>query len=134
MNEKDAKSVEAIKILRKMLKPGDTVYCVLRKVARSGMSRHIDFYIISKNEPRWITGYVGQAVGTPQSDRDWRTSAGLRVDGCGMDMGFHVVYSLGRVLFPDGFIPAKAGKGGRNGADPNQVDTDGGYALNHSWM
>lgn len=121
---------EAIAELRKMLKPGDTVHCVLRHVSRSGMTRGIDFYIVRKGELVWITSRVGHAIGTPQSLKDWQGSRGLRVSGCGMDMGFHVVYSLGCALFPKGF---KVDGVGRNG-DTSGHDNDGGYALKHRWI
>ena len=131
----EAERLEAVEELRKMLRPGMTVYTVLRHVSRTGMSRGIDCYIIRKGEPVWITGYVGKAIGLPQSRKDWEQQNGLRVSGCGMDMGFDVVYNLSRALFPKGFIPAKAGKTrGRNGTDAKALDTDGGYALNHKWM
>lgn len=59
-----------------------------------------------------------------------RKHEAIGAGGCGMDMGFHLVYTLSRVLFPDGFIPSKAGrKYGRNGERANKRDTDGGYAL-----
>mgnify|MGYP001574902063 CR=1 FL=1 len=133
-HEQDERRVEALKQLRKLLKPGSTVYTVLRHVAKSGMTRWIDLYVIKGNEPVWITGYAGQALGTPQSRSDWEKSRGLRVGGCGMDMGFHLVYNLSRVMFPDGFVPSKAGRYGRNGASADQLDKDGGYALNHKWL
>ena len=122
MNAKETERQEAIEELRNILKPGDTVYTVLRHVSRSGMSRGIDLYCIKDNEPRWITGYAGKAIGTPQSLKDWHNEAGLRVHGCGMDMGFHVVYSLSRALFPAGF---ETGHG---------LNPDGGYALKHRWL
>lgn len=97
------REAEAILHLRSILKPSDTVYTVLRHVSRSGMSRGIDCYVMSKDggEPAWITAYVGHAIGTPQSMEDWRKSRGLKVGGCGMDMGFHVVNSLSMVIFPE---------------------------------
>jgi len=63
---KQMKEAEAIVHLRSMLKPGDTVYTVLRHVSRSGMTRGIDCYVIADNRPVWITGYVGHAIGSPQ--------------------------------------------------------------------
>lgn len=92
---------ESIVHLREVLKPGETVYTVLRHVSRSGMSRGIDVYRMEGNSPVWITGYVGHAIGSPQSRKDWERSQGLRVGGCGMDMGFHVVNSLSYVIFPE---------------------------------
>jgi len=44
-----------------------------------------------------------------------------------IDMGFHVVYNLGRTLWPEG-TPEPHGT--RNG----EPDRDGGYALNHQWL
>lgn len=121
---------ESIRTLKKLLKPGDTVFTVLRHRSSSGMSRDIDFFIIRKGEPYWLSYHVGKVLGLKRSKgRD-----GLKVGGCGMDMGFHVVYELSRALFPKGFVPAKAGRGGRNGSDPNEIDTDGGYALNQRWL
>lgn len=94
---------QAILHLRDVLKPGDTVYTVLRHVSRSGMSRNIDLYYMRDDAPQWISAYVGHAIGSPQSRKNWERSQGLTVGGCGMDMGFHLVYNLGRVLFRDGF-------------------------------
>ena len=55
------------------------------------------------------------------------TTGGLVIGGCGMDMGFHVVYNLGRAMWPDG-TPDPHGT--RNG----EPDRDGGYALKHRWL
>lgn len=93
------------------LTPGDTVYTILRSVSRSGMSRRVDVVVMStdhdgKPYPARITHLVAAVLGN-SSDPD----RGMRVNGCGMDMGFHVVYSLSSKLF---------------GGD--------GYALNHRWL
>ncbi len=107
--------------LRTLLKPGDTVYCLVRSVAKSGMSRKISCYITAGTGIRNIDVLVADAI-------DWRyTDAGIYVGGCGMDMGFHLVYTLGRCLWPGGTPEAH---GSRNGAP----DKDGGYALKKEWM
>lgn len=98
-NASEMQEAEAITHLRETIKPGETVYTVLRHVSRSGMSRGIDVYTIHDNQPIWITSYVGHAIGQPQSRKDWEQSNGLRIGGCGMDMGFHVVDSLSAVLY-----------------------------------
>jgi len=88
--------------LRGILKPGDTVLCVLRHVSRSGMQRRIDLYAPScepGGAPMFISGMAAAAMGE-RWDRD---KGGIIVGGCGMDMGFHLVYNLGYVLWPDGF-------------------------------
>lgn len=126
---KTDEKAEAVRELRKLLKPGTRVYTVLRHVSSSGMSRRIDLYVIRKNKPRYLSGYAGVALGMRR-----HKYGGLVVSGCGMDMGFHIVYELSRTLFPKGFVPAKAGRNGRNGSDANELDRDGGYALNHSWL
>ena len=128
--EKEQEKTEAVRDLRKMLKPGDTVYCILRHVSSSGMSRRIDLYVMKKNRPVWLSWYAARVLG-----ERLHKESGIVVGGCGMDMGFHLVYSLSRVLFPNGFIPAKAGRShGRNGSAANERDNDGGYALNHKWL
>lgn len=131
-SQKEAEKQEALTELRKILKPGTTVYTVLRHVSASGMSRRIDLYVMRKGEPRYISGYAGRVLGIKRS----KDHEGLVVSGCGMDMGFHLVYNLSHALFPKGFIPAKAKppRHGRNGSKATDLDTDGGYALNQRWL
>lgn len=109
--------------LRQLVKPGDTVYTILRHVSTSGMSRDIDVVLIKDNEPLRITYTASEATGITYD----RKAEALKVGGCGMDMGFHVVYTLGCCLWPKG-TPTPHGK--RNG----QPDSDGGYALKHRWL
>lgn len=89
---------EALQSLHKLLKPGDVVYTSVGHVARSGMMREISVYIIRNNQLRNITGLVGTVIGLSRGKSD-----GLRVGGAGMDMGFHVVYSLASMMFRAGF-------------------------------
>jgi hypothetical protein len=118
-NEKTAARTDAMKLLRKVgVRPGAKVYTGVDHVSRSGMSRHISVYVVHKGEICDVTGWVGLVLGYRRS-RD----GGLVVGGCGMDMGFHVVYSLGRTMFP---------KGGPIGKSARQ--TDGGYLLKQAWI
>lgn len=114
--------------LRALLKPGDTVYTVLRSVSRSGMSRKISCFVVGESqEPMNITRHVHHVTGYPLS----RTGEhAVSVSGCGMDMGFALVYDLSYRLFPEGF--AVEGRG-RNG-DESGWDKDGGYALKQRWL
>ncbi len=114
---------EALAALRELLTPNDTVYTVLRHCSSSGMTRSIDCYVIRDNEPRWISRQVATAIG---ASWDAKREA-VKVGGCGMDMGLHIVYTLGAVLWPNG---TERPHGMRNG----EPDSDGGYALKHRWM
>ena len=101
-----AERQQAIDQLREWLKPGDTVYTVLEHVSRSGMQREIRVLVPYQRTAEEIErGYspidflhpnhaVAQALGLRQGKRD-----GLIVGGCGMDMGFHLVYELSSVLY-----------------------------------
>jgi hypothetical protein len=87
--------VEESKVMIEKFAPkGSAIYGVVRDVARSGMSRTIDFYTIGTNhkgEPRlvYLSGYMATVLGYS------RTRQGaLKVRGCGMDMIFHCVNSL----------------------------------------
>lgn len=141
MNAKEKEREEARQKLLEMIKPGDTVYTVLRHVSRSGMYRAIDLYIMQDNQPVWISYTAAKLL----EGYDQRHEA-CRASGCGMDMGFHLVHNLGYALFPDGFqctgdnrdnhycpsndhnntpYPPRDGK---------MHHTSGGYALRQRWM
>lgn len=118
----NAQRAQALETLREHFKPGQTVYTILRHVSSSGMSRDISIVTIEGGEVRqW-----DYAVACVLSE-SLAKSEGIKVSGCGMDMGFHLVYNLGRTLWPDG-TPEPHGT--RNG----QPDRDGGYALKHRWL
>ncbi len=136
------------------LKPGDTVSTVLRSVSRSGMSRQIGVVTgggDSMSFPNWATARLIGATLNKSGD-------GVKMGGCGMDMGFALVYELSSALFPDGFgcigekCPSCDHSNGDRDYTPHdahpQVCTDnpdsctgnkhwhksGGYALRHRWI
>lgn len=148
--EKRDERADALRQLRALLKPGAKVYTILRHASSSGMSRVIDLAIPVREyrdvypraadgstdydaKPRRVfvglrirnIGYLAaRAMGyTFENGRHY----GIRVGGCGMDMGFHLVYNLGATLWPKG-TPKPHGM--RNG----EPDRCGGYALNHEWL
>ncbi len=87
---------EAFDRLRKWIKPGDTVHTILDHVSRSGMSRTIRVVLIDKQGDVTHPNHaVSALLGYPRAKR----GDGFNVGGCGMDMGFHVVHSLGYALF-----------------------------------
>ena len=116
--EKAQKVRGAIEQLQTMLQPGDTLKTVLKQVSRSGMYRHIA--VIWKDEN--ISYLVAKALEDKLHD-----DGSIGVSGCGMDMGFDIVYQLGSVLWPNG-TPTPHGT--RNG----EPDSDGGYALKQAWL
>jgi hypothetical protein len=118
--------------LRKILKPGDTVYCGLKHVSRSGMQREIALYVATAEcGPRcvicgaeeWDLGGTcpdGEVHSVekhaPKAGIRWitgyaATALGMRrgkrdgivIGGCGMDMGFALVNSLSYALYGDGY-------------------------------
>jgi hypothetical protein len=127
----------ACKKLRKILKPGTTVYTILVHVSRSGMYRRLKVIGPKSNN---ITGLVSDALGLK-----WCDDGTVGVSGCGMDMGFHVVYNLSYVLYPKGFkclgndlkkgrwCPSNDHSNGDRNYEPHH-HACGGYALRHSWL
>lgn len=134
---------EAIAELRKTLKPGRKVTCVLRHCARSGMCRWIDlYYIDGKGERQWLS-YQAALAGVGDSFDKKREC--IRVSGCGMDMGFALVYNLNCILYPKGFgcIGEKCSSNDHSNGDRNRAKhtkkaphwhNSGGYALRHEWL
>ena len=125
--QKDCEKMEAIHNLRRLLKPGSTVWTNLRSVSSSGMSRHISLHTIShgrwhgkpETDLRDISGMVARALDYKQGDHD----GALVVGGCGMDMGFHVVHTLSYTLH--WWMKRTKETGAADGA---------GYTLTHRWM
>jgi hypothetical protein len=116
--EKETRKEEARAFLLSRLKPGDTVYTILRHVSRSGMMRHIEPIILCEftsgqdqkvtTEPICIGGRVSDLLGYSTNG-----NGAVKMGGCGMDMGFALVYEISSHLFD----------GERSG-----------YQLKHSWM
>jgi hypothetical protein len=106
----------------KIISPNATIYCTLRSVSASGMTRRISLHVIHNGELVGLDHTASVLTGRKLSDK-----GGIVCNGCGMDMGFDLVYSLGYALWPNG-TPAPHGM--RNG----EPDNNGGYALRHSWI
>jgi len=106
-------------LLEYFVKEGDTVYTVLRSVAPSGMSRTMSLKVAKEGRILDLTYYA--SVVLDYTLVEVNGSRALRVGGCGMDMGFHVVYSLSRVLFRDKYE-----------GQPDAVDA--GYSLSQAWI
>lgn len=115
---------DAIAALLEILKPGTRVRTILRHVSKSGMQREISCVVVDPRDGELfcIDYLVSRAVG----HRIGR-HGGIVMGGAGMDMGFQLVYILGKALWPTGTPKAHSKRNG-------QPDRDGGYALKHDWL
>lgn len=118
------------------LRPGDIVYTELLSVSRSGMSRSVKPFVIRDNAPQWIGGYVSTLL-----DSSLDRNGGVKMRGCGTDMGFELVYNLSYWLFYDGFpctgeidCPSNDHSNGDRDYTAGKMHKDGGYALRHRWL
>jgi hypothetical protein len=134
--EREKARNEAIKRLRVMLHPGNTVYTILRHVSRSGQQREISVLIGGPNGIDDFSWTVAMAI-----ENKIGKTGGIVMGGWGMDMGFALVYELSRVLFPEGFDcieDKEIGKRCPANDHFNRFETkhhsDGGYALIHRWL
>jgi hypothetical protein len=123
------------------LPPGTTLYTILRHVSASGMSRSIDVRVLQPNaaDPSKVdvlcvrVPEVGASFMKSYDKAQKNHGADYKVGGCGMDMGFALVYELGRLAYPDGFTVTPSTIH-RNGTPDGETDPDGGYAFAHRWL
>lgn len=93
---------KALAKLRDWFPKGSTVYTILRHVSRSGMQREIGVVALVVGEdgslsalhPNYATSDV---LGVPVNKK----GNGVKVGGCGMDMGAHLVSELSQALHDD---------------------------------
>jgi hypothetical protein len=118
MTKKEEKALDVAyareQLLTHYVSEGDTVYTVLRSVSSSGMSRTMSLKVAKDGKILDLTYYAAIVLEWPLVEVNG--SRALRVGGCGMDMGFHTVYTLSRVLFRE-----------------EGETKDAGYSLNHAW-
>lgn len=77
-----------------------TAYTIIRKVSASGMSRQISVKVVKEGRLYDISFSMAKVLDYPLVQNAHNA---LRVNGCGMDMGFHIVSSLSRVLYGDDY-------------------------------
>ena len=95
----ETERVEAIAKLREIHPKGSTVFLILRRVSRSGMSRDIATIAFRENDVRHTAFLVGAALGLSRDEYNDHVT----INGVGMDMGFKLVYDLSYVLYGDGY-------------------------------
>lgn len=125
---------EAIERLRGWIKPGDTVYTILRHVSSSGMTRHVGVVLMPSYDHGILhpISAVSKALGLKVN----KNCDGVILGGCGMDMGFHLVYELGYVLYPEYPCLGENCPSNFHFNSPNGKEAihKGGYALRHQWL
>lgn len=89
--------------LLKRLPQGTTLYTILRRVSRSGLTRFIDVRIIENNTPIAIVVFELEDCAKTAEQAWHKWGAEYKVVGCGMDMGFDLVYRLGYLVHQDGY-------------------------------
>lgn len=109
--------------LERLLKPGTTIYTVLRHVSRSGLQRSIQLKVVEEGDLIDISWSVAALLDASLDAKH----GGIKVSGCGEDMGYALVHDLGMTLWPQG---TDKPHGTRNG----EPDSFGGYALKHRWI
>lgn len=120
--------------IRTWLKPGMTLYTQLDHVSRSGMMRHISVKIVEEGEIRDVTWHVANVL-----DEKRTKEGSIKVGGCGMDMGFSLIYNLSSALYRDGFECIGEGCPSNDHCNGDKVYTphhhnSGGYALKQWWL
>lgn len=97
------------------IKAGQTIYTSLKHCSKSGMTRAIGLHAVDKKSGDIIQlNYLAVELGVGNFNKK---HGGITQTGCGMDMGFDLVYRLSRKIF--------------NKAEGH---SDGGYALKHQWI
>lgn len=133
--DKATEREEAREHLRAMFPPGSTVRTILRHVTQSGMSRSISVVGIDGDGIDDVTWMVARAMDAKLDHKH----GGIKRGGCGMDMGFDLVYSLSRNLYQDHFecvgerCPSNDHSNGDRDYSPH-AHSDGGYALRQRWL
>ena len=90
---------EAIDNLKRLFEKEKQIYTICRNVSRSGMSRDISFIVFQNNKPVHISYWLHKAFGYKLAGKNQYTA--LKIGGCGMDMGYHVVNTVSRLLYAD---------------------------------
>lgn len=89
--------------LRDLVPEGAQLYTILRSVSSSGMSRVISVVVVGNDgEIRNLDWHIDRA-GLYKRTPNGAKRDGLKVRGCGMDMGYAIVYDVSSALFGDGY-------------------------------
>lgn len=137
---RQAEIAEYLVKLREHLATVETIYTLNAHTARSGMLRCIRPFIITTDSRPWdITFMVARAGIGDASERH----GGIEMGGCGMDMGFSLVYNIGRAVIAGEPWSCRGDRCPSNDhinaprvpRGPDIVHTgDGGYRFRQEWL
>jgi len=98
MKYSKAEKAEAKARLLEWIEEGSTVHTILRHVSSSGMFCDISVVVVTKDGQTFHPNYaVACLLGESVKSKNGHDA--IRVTGCGMDMGFHIVHCLSYYLF-----------------------------------
>lgn len=98
----DKPTAESINSLKGWIEANNyTVYTVLRHVSKSGMMREISVVIPVDGRFVHPSYTVSGLLNRSYSEKNGHNA--VVCHGCGMDMGFDLVYNLSSVLYGDGY-------------------------------
>ena len=128
---------EALERLREWIKPGDTIFTDLRHVSASGMQRTIQLISLkTPDSPSYYGWNAAKGCGWSYDEK----REGIKIRGCGMDMGYALVYDLAFYLWPNGWqcigpdcMSNTHSNREQSPRDGSMLHTDG-YALRHRWL
>jgi len=92
---------EIIRRLKQVFPVGSTAYTSLVDVTKSGMTRWIKVIKIEEDRPFYYSYPINTLLDCKQETRNG--SQCVKVGGCGMDMGFHLIYTISSILHDDGY-------------------------------
>jgi len=115
-SERNTERDEAIKQLREWIPRSSTIYTILRHRSASGMTRVIGLVVFKDGQDIHPNYSASKALGWALD----KNREGIRVSGCGMDMGHHLVYSLSQLLY------------GWN--EDGSYNAEGAYSLKQRWL
>lgn len=93
----------AIEELRRILPAGSIVSTVVTHVSSSGMSRNILPLIPDPDFPGEVRNISRLVIHAGIGSKPRGNGSGVTMRGCGMDMGFALVYDLAHAIHGDGY-------------------------------
>ncbi len=138
MSTKQTERDEAIKQLRREIKPGTKLRTILRHCSRSGMSRSISVIQVKRDGSLREWDYLIAKALDMRIDQH----EGIKIGGAGMDMGFALVYDLSMTLYGNGHgyrclgdrCPSNSHVNDRNAPRGKGVKHTDGYAISQAWL